>query len=243
MQLGFLTDGRVSDMEFAQATGYQCVELALFGDPPSLESLKLWQDSPVPVVAVSLFGQDYFDLATGADRMQRLLKTLEVAEFLGSKFLVFGSGSGAKDAQDALNRLQPVVERAANSEIKLAFYNCPWENIVDRPAEWDKLPEGVGIKFDPSHPVQKGRDWRPELLATEGKLMHAHAKDVLEVGGKFLPDPNPGFGDIRWEQFFGILNAIKYDGAVCVEPHSELYTGERREEFLARSFRYLSQFV
>ena len=32
MTLGFLTDGRVEDVAFAAAEGFDCLELALFGD-------------------------------------------------------------------------------------------------------------------------------------------------------------------------------------------------------------------
>jgi sugar phosphate isomerase/epimerase len=120
-----------------------------------------------------------------------------------------------------------------------------WENIIDRPAAWERalreLP-GVGIKFDPSHPIQGGRDWKAELLAAGPHLMHAHAKDVLQVGGKFVADPNPGLGDIRWEEFFGILYHVSFDGAVCIEPHSALYAGPRRCDFLKLSGQYLRRF-
>jgi sugar phosphate isomerase/epimerase len=130
--------------------------------------------------------------------------------------------------------------------LTVAFYNCHWENFIDRPSAWEiALPQlpGVGIKFDPSHPIQMGRDWKVELLAAGPNLKHAHAKDVLNVGGKFIADPNPGLGDIRWESFFGILNHIAYDGAVCIEPHSAIYTGEKRHDFLRLSHKYLRQFM
>jgi sugar phosphate isomerase/epimerase len=142
--------------------------------------------------------------------------------------------------------MRPFIQEAQSKGLKFAFYNCHWENVVDRPSAWERVlpqfPE-VGVKFDPSHPIQGGRDWKAELLAAGPYLMHTHAKDVLRVGGKFVADPNPGLGDIRWEEFFGLLYHLDYDAAVCIEPHSALYTGERRYEFLAFSGRYLRQFI
>ena len=119
-------------------------------------------------------------------------------------------------------------------------------NAINTPAAWDHvLPQlpGVGIKFDPSHPAYENRDWMPELVAAGPHLVHAHAKDVLRIGGELAQDPNPGLGEIAWGPFFALLYAAGYDGAVCIEPHSQLYTGEKRYQFLVISQRYLQQFM
>jgi sugar phosphate isomerase/epimerase len=257
MQLGFLTDGNVEDVAFAAREGFDCLELALFGDTPLFENHADFKnalaDNNVALPAVSLFGQNYFAEDEGAARANRdrLRRVLDLAAGLGAPVVVFGTGTppGNSHREKALNGvdgLRPVVDMAQAKGLKVAFYNCHWENWVDRPETWEvalpKLP-GVGVKFDPSHPIQAGRDWKVELLAAGPHLVHAHAKDVLQVGGKFVSDPNPGLGDIRWEEFFGILYHVGYDGAVCVEPHSALYTGKRRHDFLRLSGRYLRRFV
>jgi len=102
MRLGFLTDGRGADVQFAAREAFECLELALFGDTPLFEDHHAFK-------------------------------------------------------------------------LMFAFYNCHWENVVDRPSAWERvLPEfpGVGIKFDPSHPIQAGRDWKAELLAAGPYLLH-----------------------------------------------------------------------
>ena len=257
MQLGFLTDGRVDDVTFAARQGFDCLELALFGDTPLFQNSRdLRQalgDEDIDLPAVSLFGQNYFheDRAEAQRFADRLHRVTDLAAELGAGLLVFGTGStppGATDADKvraAVEHFGPAVSEAQARGLQVAFYNCHWENVIDRPAAWDNalpLLPGVGVKFDPSHPLQAGRDWKAELLAAGPHLRHAHAKDVLKVGGKFISDPNPGLGDIRWEEFFGILYHVGYDGAVCIEPHSPVYTGERRHGFLELSQDYLRRF-
>ncbi|WP_309715424.1 sugar phosphate isomerase/epimerase [Armatimonas sp.] len=250
MTLGFLTDGRVEDVAFAAAEGFDCLELALFGDTPLLDDSTAFQaalkEHKIALSAVSLFGQNYFDEATGAERLVRLERVIALTAVLGAPIVVFGSGSGAVTPTAAIRKLLPLIHDAQQLGLTAAFYNCHWENIVDRPAAWDEalpLASGVGIKFDPSHPIQLHRDWKSELHHAGAQLKHAHTKDVLEVGGKFVTDPNPGLGSIRWEEFFGLLYHIHYEGAVCIEPHSQRYTGPQRYDFLKLSRDYLRRFL
>lgn len=258
MQLGFLTDGRTDDAPFAAAEGFDCLELALFGDTPLFNDHSAFKnalaDNGIPLAAVSLFGQNYFstDGAEARRCTERLRRVVDLTAHLGAPLVVFGTGITPPGAdlkaqvQSAVEGLRPVIAEAQEQGLGVAFYNCHWENVIDRPEAWEiALPQlsGVGVKFDPSHPIQGRRDWKAELLAAGPYLLHAHAKDVLEVGGQFVADPNPGLGDIRWETFFGILNHVAYTGAVCIEPHSALYTGERRHDFLRLSGRYLRSFL
>jgi sugar phosphate isomerase/epimerase len=255
MQLGFLTDGRVEDVAFAVAEGFDCLELALFGDTPLFQDASAFANAlkqhRIPVAAVSIFGQNYFDVEKGNAARERLRRVIDLTATLESPLVVFGTGTapGSSHREKAMNGAAahaPQIAEARDRGIMSAFYNCHWENWLDRPDAWEvTMPkmESVGIKFDPSHPFQAGRDWKSELVAAGPHLKHAHAKDVLEVGGKFLADPNPGLGSIRWEEFFGILYHVGYDGAVCIEPHSAIYTGPRRYEFLRLSKRYLRQFI
>lgn len=255
MRLGFLTDGRLDDAPFAADAGFDCLELALFGDTPLFNDPRPFRsslvDNGVPLAAVSLFGQNYFDPETGERAISRLRHVFDLTAALGSPVVIIGTGtppgnSHHEKALNALELLAPLVADAQKRGIKVAFYNCHWENWIDRPEAWNvvlpRLP-GVGVKFDPSHPIQGHRDWKEELLAAGPHLVHVHAKDVLEVNGRYIPDPNPGLGDIRWEVFFGLLYHLGYEGAVCIEPHSQVYTGDRRHDFLRLSGNYLRQFL
>lgn len=257
MKLGFLTAGTVEDVVFAAKQGFQCVELALFGDTPlyqdSKEFARALDSEGIQLAAVSLFGQNYRDPDEAQRRkfLDTWSKAVDLGERLGAPIFITGSGLDPDRAPgdqydevvDALgDRIADVQARG----MAFAFYNCPWVNVVTGPEAWNavlpQLPK-VGIKFDPSHPVHEGRDWAVELVAGTEHLLHAHAKDVLYVGGQMMPDPNPGLGQIAWGQMFALLYNGNYDGAVCIEPHSGLYTGEKRHAFLILSKRYLSQFM
>ena len=65
MRLGILTDGDPEDVAFAAAEGFDCLELALFGDTPLFDDTSALRAAlerhRVPLAAVSLFGQNYFD--------------------------------------------------------------------------------------------------------------------------------------------------------------------------------------
>ena len=52
-------------------------------------------------------------------------------------------------------------------------------------------------------------------------------------------------GEIDWSQVLSVLGDAGYKGPVCVEVEDRVYEGsqETRIESLAKSYRYLSQFV
>jgi sugar phosphate isomerase/epimerase len=257
MQLGFLTSGTVEDVRFARQEGFDCVELALFGDTPLFRDHHAFQhalnDEGINLAAVSLFGKNHQDTDASIRKANAELweQTADLAAELGTDLFIAGAGRipdipDEAQWEEVAERLQSAIEGVQRRGLEFAFYNCHWENVIDRPAAWacalPKLP-GIGIKFDPSHPVYDHRDWTAELVEAGPHLMHTHAKDVLRVGDTMISDPNPGLGQIAWGPFFGILYHVGYDGAVCIEPHSALYTGENRHRFLALSGRYLRQFM
>ncbi|HUS57788.1 MAG TPA: sugar phosphate isomerase/epimerase [Planctomycetota bacterium] len=258
MQLGFITSGTVDDVKFARKFGFDCLEVALFGDTPLFNDCKDFRKAcdaeGIPVSAVSLFGQNYTspDAAVRKDTAKRLQKMADLAAKLAAPVVITGSGSGNQDMSlqrkwnYSIEVLKPLIEKIQAKKLGFAFYNCHWENEVNTPAAWEyvlpKLP-GTGIKFDPSHPAYDNRDWTPDLLAAGPNILHAHAKDVLRVNGKLIPDPNPGLGEINWSVFFGLLYNAGYNKAVCIEPHSAVYTGDRRYAALELSGRFLRQFI
>ncbi len=257
MRLGFLTSGSVEDVQFACHRGFGCLEVVLLGEGPLLKDWKDFKaacdDHDVPVSAVSLFGQCYIGRATAAVRKSRKLLEAgaELACNLGARTLVSGSGllEGVpveEQWQMVVDAMGPMVAGVQERGLKFAFYNCHWANVVTTPEAWARvLPfiPGAGIKFDPSHPVYDGRDWMGDMWKAGRRIMHCHAKDTLRIDGKLIPDPNPGLGAMNWGAFFGILYELELDVDICIEPHSRVYGGERRNAALLLSKRYLEQFL
>jgi len=257
VQLGFLTAGTVEDVAFAAGHGFDGLEVALFGDTPLFadhaEFGAALRGLGIPLSAVSLFGQNYRhpDPAARQKALDRLERAADLAAALGAPIFVTGTGADPQVREEeqwdaAAADMAPRVAAVQRRGLRFAFYNCHWANVLTGPAAWDRvLPQipGAGVKFDPSHPAYEDRDWMDEMAAAGPHLIHAHAKDVLRIGGKIVADPNPGLGQISWGPFFALLYGAGYAGAVCIEPHSQTYTGTERYRFLLLSQRYLRQFM
>jgi len=257
MRLGFLTGGSVEDVKFAKKHGFGCLEVALFGDSPLYKSCKAFkkacEQNGIPVAAVSLFGQRHIGKdkkgVTAGRKYFRAARDLAVK--LDAPIFVAGSGRyedvpEADQREMVIREMKPMIAEVQDKGLKFAFYNCHWENVVCSPEGWARvLPEipGAGIKFDPSHPVYDGRDWMPEMWKAGKRILHTHAKDTMWIDGQRIADPNPGLGQMNWGAFFGILYEQELDVDVCIEPHSRVYTGDRRYAALLLSKRHLEQFL
>ena len=257
MRLGFLTDGRVEDVTFAQQKQFGCLEVALFGDSPLYKDCKDFKkacsDSGIPVCAVSLFGQRL----CGKDRKavkkgrEHFRAARDLALKLGAEILIAGSARYEDIPEEdqyerVIKDMAPMIEQVQDKGLDFAFYNCRWENVVCTPEAWARvLPDipDAGIKFDPSHPVYDGRDWMPDMWKAGERILHCHAKDTMWIAGQRIPDPNPGLGQTNWGAFFGILYELGLDVDVCIEPHSAVYSGKNRYPALMLSKRHLEQFL
>src|SRR5262245_43465162 len=123
MQLGFLTDGRVADVEFAAREQFECLELALFGDTPLFEDHHAFKQAlekhEIVLAAVSLFGQNYFHPDKGERQKlaDRLRKVIDLTAALGAPLMVAASGTppGAGEAEQcraAADQIRPFIQEA-----------------------------------------------------------------------------------------------------------------------------------
>ena len=171
-----------------------------------------------------------------------------------------------------LSTWRPLVEYAAEQNVKIGIENCPmlftadeWpggKNLAVSPDIWrrmfDDIPhENFGLNYDPSHMVWQQMDYLAPMREFAGRLHHIHAKDVRldrhrlnEVG--ILAHPNryhtpklPGLGEIDWGRFISVLGDTGYDGPVCVEVEDRAYEGslEARQASLQQSLTYLRNFI
>ena len=268
MNLGFITNRTPADLELAASIGYTSVELffsvddqGAIGFPERDGFVRALADSSVTVSAVALHNDDL--PICGDPEMQALSQdrfkiALDIACQVDAPVLCAGSGSDLtgtglhpqEDQEEVAGRIVDAfgarLEQADDAGRRLAFMTCPTANLVRSPGMWSRiLPQlkGMGIKFDPSHAVQDGRSYLAEAEDWAPHFLHIHAKDILQIGERFHADPNPGFGQIQWGPLFALLYEAEYAGAVSVEPHSDMWTGRRREAGLRASFRHLVQFL
>ena len=125
----------------------------------------------------------------------------------------------------------------AGADVKICTYNCHWNSYLDTPGAWDVVHghlKGLGIKFDPSHTVNGGRDYMDEAVRYGKLFYHVHLKGTVNVGGRRIDDPPAGLDMIDWGRLLSVLQCYGYDGMLSIEPHSSTWQGELG----ARGLRY-----
>lgn len=167
--------------------------------------------------------------------MTGILELLDAAADIGSPVFVCGfnysqDASLFKNYCAAVEFFGAVLDRAKGKDIKVAVYNCDWENFVYRDSAWDivlgELPE-LMIKYDCSHSFNRGQNYLAELSDWGDRVAHVHIKGAVKPGGKkTVADPPAGIDAIDWPQVFAILYARGYNGGLSLEPHSSVWRGD-----------------
>ena len=142
-----------------------------------------------------------------------------------------------------------LLDFAADKGVKIAVYNCEWENFIVKPEEWDVLLPalpGLGIKYDPSHCVERLKHYDgylSEMMRYGDKFHHFHVKGSLFIDGVHYDDPPAGMDGINWGAIFDILYTKDYAGAVCYEPHSQYWVGRKGRWAIDFSLAYIKPFI
>ena len=138
----------------------------------------------------------------------------------------------------------PLVDYAAEHDVKLAIENCPagGKNIGRSPYFWREMFEAcesdnLGLEFDPSHLVWLQVDWKKALqeFTNKRKVFILHGKDTL-VDDAVLADRGlyeggwwrykiPGLGLVDWKYLFDTLKAEGFSGAINIEHEDSEYSG------------------
>ncbi len=145
---------------------------------------------------------------------------------------------------------KPLIALAEEVGVFVGIENCPmlftrdeWpggKNLATSPAIWRRMFSDIpsrhfGLNFDPSHFALQFIDPASALHEFREKLFHLHAKDVKihrdrlnEVGAfaeplKWHQPRIPGYGEIDWARFMGVLMETGYDGSVCIEVEDDTF--------------------
>jgi sugar phosphate isomerase/epimerase len=195
-----------------------------------------------------------------------LRKVIDAAQRLGVEIVgTFVGNDKDRPLPENLERFRqvwpPLVEYAAEREVKIAIENCPmifsydeWPggtNLAWAPAIWDEMFAAIpaanfGLNIDPSHLVWLMIDYERAVYDYGGRIFHAHAKD-LEVrrdglyrhgtfsGGIGWQVPRlPGLGEVRWDRFVAALYAVGYDHVLSIEHEDRRFEGD--EDLVKRGF-------
>jgi len=151
--------------------------------------------------------------------------------------------------------LPPLVDYAAERDVKLVVENCPMEgwhpdaypaNLAYSPELWDwMIGLGFFLNYDPSHLVGLGIDPVAVLRKYVGQVAHVQAKDVEVLAGaidrygffgKTWERENPwdhswwrfrvpGLGDVDWNRVVDVLYEGGFDGVVSIEHEDPVWRG------------------
>ncbi len=171
-----------------------------------------------------------------------------------------------------LKTWKPLIKFAEDHDIKIGIENCPmfftrdeWpggKNLAVSPAIWRRMfsdlpSDHFGLNYDPSHFILQFMDPASPLVEFKDKLFHLHAKDVRirwermnDVGIFAYPlewhEPRiPGYGDIDWARYLAAVQAVGYEGPVCIEVEDGTFgsTLEGRQRALKVARNVLAPFL
>ena len=165
-----------------------------------------------------------------------------------------------------------IIQHADRQGIKIGIENCPmffsndeWpggKNLATTPAIWDKMFEIIpnknfGLNYDPSHMIWQHMDEIKPIYQYKDRLHHIHLKDVKVYKDKLdrvgiMANPLeyhtpklPGYGDVRWGDFFSALTEVGYRGPTCIEVEDRAFEGSEIDikTSILTSRNYLSQYL
>ena len=146
----------------------------------------------------------------------------------------------------AVEYFRKLIDHAKPYGIKIAVYNCRWNNFVCDDMAWTmilgELPE-LYIKYDTSHCICYKGDYMAETMKWGERFAHVHIKGVVTVNGERVDDPPAGLDNTNWGGFLALLYLKGYDGGLSIEPHSETWKGELGEKGVKYTIGYIRKMV
>lgn len=188
-----------------------------------------------------------------AAEMESLTSLFDAAVAIGSPVFVLGCNYDAgvslyKNYTVAIELFGTMIERAKGKDIKVAVYNCDWENFVYHDEAWKvvlgELPE-LMIKYDCSHSFGRGQDYLGQLSNWGHKIAHFHVKGCTKAGEKHVDDSPAGMDALPWPAIFATLYSRGYDGGLSIEPHSHTWRAgsDLGEKGIGFTIDYIRKFI
>lgn len=261
-QLGIIEDWSEKGFKHTHDLGLTKIEFCYnIGNDPkdllaNLDNLKMWQDKyQVALGAMGRWGSDKIDESGYVieDEFKNNCTLIDIASELGCT--VFNTGvnfvkdySYDKNCEFAVKYLRRITEYGKEKGVRVALYNCDWNNFANQPKAWEKIiPEvdGLGIKFDPTHPInERQADFIQEMIDWGKYFYHFHIKGTIQHGKNHVDDPPAGLDMINWHEVIGLLYWMGYDGMLSLEPHSAVWkNGELGEWGIRHSIKYIENML
>lgn len=261
MTLGIIENWTEEGFRHVAELGLHAIEFCynIGNDPKDLVDLipdiKKWSEQyDVRVLSIGRWGTDKIapDGTVIEEELQNTYTMLDVCAELGCP--VFNTGvnylkddSFFENCNHAVAFLSKTVAYGKEKGVKVAMYNCDWNNFVREPKAWtaimSRIPE-LGIKYDPSHCINTGSGkYLEEINEWADRIYHFHIKGTIHIGDDHVDDPPAGLDMIDWRQVMGLLYAHGYPGMLSIEPHSGVWKGDLGEWGIRFTIDYISKMV
>lgn len=257
MKLGMISWIGEKDFQEVKKRGLEFVELCV--NDRSEEFLAHIEDLKryialygLPVQSVGRWGGERIT-ACGICQEQLALdkKLIDACAQIGCQVFVTGCNyvkelSYYQNCTLAIAYFEQLIAHAKELGIKVATYNCDWDNFVCSDEAY-RLIHGhlkdLYIKYDTSHSIYAGRDYLKETRDWAHRFAHVHLKGSLVIDGERYDDPPAGLDQTNWPAFLALLYSKGYEGGLSIEPHSAFWQGEIGEMGLNRTIAYFKDLM
>ena len=151
-----------------------------------------------------------------------------------------------ENCEIAIDYFSRLLDYARGKGVKIAVYNCDWENFVVDDKAWSvvlgALPE-LGIKFDSSHSINRHEDYIKVLADWKERVYHVHIKGNLQVNGASYDDSPAGLDTTKWPAIMALLYIGNYNGMLSIEPHSGNWRGTKGQWAVKYTINFMRPFL
>lgn len=189
----------------------------------------------MPIGSVGRWGSDRITAAgIREEELEIEYKLIEGTATLNSDVYITGCNyveeiSYYENCTLAIRYFEKLIEHGKKYGVKIATYNCRWNNFVHSDPAWTLIHgylKDLYIKYDTSHCIYAGGNYLGEAKKWAERFAHVHIKGALIIDGERFDDPPAGLDQTDWGSFMAVLHSKGYTGNLSIEPHSENWTGE-----------------
>lgn len=261
MQLGIIAEPTKESFIMAQSKKLSFIELCINIDKDvkafaeTVNQLNDWVSQyGVQIGSIGRWGSDRID-EKGKPIEEELKKEymlIDACHALGCPVYITGCNEQASltylnNCQAAINYFQKLIAYGKERDVKIATYNCRWNNFVCSEQAWQIVHgqlEELGIKYDASHSYYANNDnYLSEIAKWGDRFYHVHIKGALKVDGERYDDPPAGMDQLDWHSIMAILYKVGYNGSLSIEPHSTTWRGELGNKGVDFTIKFIKDYI
>ena len=257
MKLGMISWIKEENFAMVKDKGLEFIELCVNSRAEeflaNVENIKKYSEQyDIPVQSVGRWGIDHISKeGICTDELKRDYEMLDATAALGCSIYVTGCNyveelSYYENCTLAITYFEKLIAYAQKYNIRIATYNCRWNNFVCDPMAYKVIHgylKDLYIKYDTSHCIYAGGDYLQEARDWADRFVHVHLKGALVIDGKRFDDPPAGMDMTNRPAFLAILYANGYDGGLSIEPHSANWSGELGDKGLNKTIEYFKSIM